>query len=48
MHYRNHLEAVYCISGTGSIEDSPAHECDRASFRCSISMTPTCCVPRPN
>ena len=21
MHYRNHLEAVYCISGEGSIED---------------------------
>jgi L-ectoine synthase len=21
MHYRNHLESVYCISGTGSIED---------------------------
>lgn len=21
MHYRNHLECVYCISGTGSIED---------------------------
>jgi L-ectoine synthase len=20
MHYRNHLEAVYCIAGTGSIE----------------------------
>ncbi|RJT21448.1 ectoine synthase [Mesorhizobium waimense] len=24
MHYRNHLEAVYCISGTGSIEDLQA------------------------
>lgn len=22
MHYRNHLEAVYCMSGTGSIEDA--------------------------
>jgi L-ectoine synthase len=21
MHYRNHLEAVYCISGEGSVED---------------------------
>lgn len=21
MHYRNHLESVYCISGSGSIED---------------------------
>jgi L-ectoine synthase len=21
MHYKNHLEAVYCISGEGSIED---------------------------
>lgn len=21
MHYKNHLEAVYCISGTGSVED---------------------------
>lgn len=21
MHYRHHLESVYCISGTGSIED---------------------------
>ena len=21
MHYQNHLEAVYCISGKGSIED---------------------------
>lgn len=21
MHYQHHLEAVYCISGTGSIED---------------------------
>lgn len=26
MHYRNHLEAVYCISGTGSIEDLQADE----------------------
>ncbi|ESY15357.1 ectoine synthase [Mesorhizobium sp. LNJC394B00] len=26
MHYRNHLEAVYCISGTGSIEDPEADE----------------------
>jgi L-ectoine synthase len=26
MHYRNHLEAVYCISGTGSIEDCEAEE----------------------
>ncbi len=21
MHYKNHLESVYCVSGTGSIED---------------------------
>lgn len=21
MHYQNHLESVYCVSGTGSIED---------------------------
>jgi L-ectoine synthase len=21
MHYKNHLESVYCLSGTGSIED---------------------------
>jgi len=21
MHYRNHLESVYCVAGTGSIED---------------------------
>ncbi|MDN2565432.1 ectoine synthase [Aquibium sp. A9E412] len=21
MHYKNHLECVYCVSGTGSIED---------------------------
>ncbi|MES0026587.1 MULTISPECIES: ectoine synthase [unclassified Mesorhizobium] len=26
MHYRNHVEAVYCISGTGSIEDTEADE----------------------
>ncbi|WOS66941.1 MULTISPECIES: ectoine synthase [Sinorhizobium] len=26
MHYRNHLEAVYCISGKGSVEDSLAEE----------------------
>lgn len=26
MHYRNHLEAIYFISGTGSIEDSQADE----------------------
>ncbi|KUM28693.1 L-ectoine synthase [Mesorhizobium loti] len=26
MHYRNHLEAVYCISGTGSIEDLQSNE----------------------
>lgn len=26
MHYGNHLEAIYCISGTGSIEDSQADE----------------------
>ncbi|MER9777017.1 ectoine synthase [Mesorhizobium sp. M0011] len=26
MHYRNHLEAVYCISGTGSIADFQADE----------------------
>ncbi|MER8672061.1 ectoine synthase [Mesorhizobium sp. M1156] len=26
MHYRNHLQAVYCISGTGSIEDLQAKE----------------------
>ncbi|MGX5832176.1 ectoine synthase [Mesorhizobium sp. 43Arga] len=26
MHYRNHFEAVYCISGIGSIEDSQAEE----------------------
>lgn len=26
MHYRNHLEAVYCISGTGFIEDPQADE----------------------
>ncbi|MGE3143692.1 MAG: ectoine synthase [Hyphomonadaceae bacterium] len=26
MHYRNHLESVYCISGTGSIEDLGAGE----------------------
>ena len=23
MCYRNHLESVYCISGTGEVEDSP-------------------------
>ncbi|MER8970154.1 ectoine synthase [Mesorhizobium sp. M0808] len=36
MHYRNHLEAaIYCISGTGSIEGSQADEsmsCDRTSY----------------
>jgi L-ectoine synthase len=26
MHYRNHLEAVYCIEGEGSIEDCAAGE----------------------
>ncbi|MCV3211598.1 ectoine synthase [Mesorhizobium sp. YC-2] len=26
MHYGNHLEAIYCISGTGSIEGSQADE----------------------
>ncbi|MUT27204.1 MULTISPECIES: ectoine synthase [Mesorhizobium] len=26
MHYRNHLEAVYCISGTGSIKHSQGNE----------------------
>ncbi|RWD00880.1 MAG: ectoine synthase [Mesorhizobium sp.] len=26
MHYRNHLEAVYCISGRGSIENSQTHQ----------------------
>ena len=26
MHYKNHLESVYCISGEGSIEDSQTGE----------------------
>jgi L-ectoine synthase len=26
MHYKNHLESVYCISGTGSIEDCATGE----------------------
>ncbi len=26
MHYRNHLEAVYCISGNGAIEDCATGE----------------------
>lgn len=26
MHYRNHLEAVYCISGEGEIEDKATGE----------------------
>lgn len=26
MHYKNHLESVYCISGTGSIEDRATGE----------------------
>ncbi|PBB29714.1 MULTISPECIES: ectoine synthase [Mesorhizobium] len=26
MHYRNHFEAVYCISGTGFIENSQVDE----------------------
>ncbi|WP_352684565.1 ectoine synthase [Mesorhizobium sp. M0184] len=26
MHCPNHLEAIYCISGTGPIEDSQADE----------------------
>lgn len=26
MHYKNHLEAVYCISGEGSIEDCATGE----------------------
>lgn len=26
MHYKNHLESVYCIGGTGSIEDSATGE----------------------
>ena len=26
MHYTNHLESVYCISGTGSIEDCATGE----------------------
>ena len=26
MHYKNHLESVYCISGKGSIEDLEAGE----------------------
>lgn len=26
IHYQNHLEAIYCISGTGSIEDTQADE----------------------
>ncbi|WP_363331730.1 ectoine synthase [Mesorhizobium sp.] len=26
MHFRNHVGAIYCISGTGSIEDPQADE----------------------
>lgn len=26
MHYKNHLESVYCVSGTGSIEDCATGE----------------------
>lgn len=29
MHYKNHLESVYCISGTGSIEDLATGEVHR-------------------
>lgn len=29
MHYKNHLESVYCIDGTGSIEDCATGEMHR-------------------
>lgn len=52
MHYRNHLEAVYCTPQ----ERIPSRICrrmrsmsfDRASFTRSISMMLTCSMPRPN
>jgi L-ectoine synthase len=29
MHYKNHLESVYCLAGTGSIEDCATGESHR-------------------
>ncbi|WP_280806724.1 ectoine synthase [Mesorhizobium sp. LNJC394B00] len=49
MHYRNHLEAVYCISGTGSIEDLQADHVVRPGIIYALDKHDAHLrVPRPN
>ncbi len=47
IHYQNHFESVYCISGNGEIEtiaEARFTRSSRARCTCWTSMTSTCCA----
>ena len=49
MHYQNHLESVYCISGEGSIEDRETGERTRSvQASCTRSTRTTATSSAPN
>ena len=45
MHYQNHLESVYCISGEGEVEAQDKH--DKHTLRAFKTMTMACVFNPP-